>query len=165
MNDVLKREISHAYIPQDVQVAIDTILSYAYTINLENQVLRRRLEDAKRLLDDREIDKEIVATHMNTEASESIRIRKIANETLPATEKEKQMEASNIAELRETVKELLDAMYDMGIDEETVSIAAKSPNCHMHSAKLLSVIKKAKAALAKPPRNCDVGTPSEKEDI
>lgn len=57
--------------------------------------------------------------------------------------------------LRKTVKELLDAMYDMGIDEETVSIAAESPNCHMHSAELLSVIKKAKAALAAPPRNCD----------
>ena len=71
------------------------------------------------------------------------------------------MAASDIAELRETVKELLDAMYDMGIDEETVSIAAKSPNCHMHSAELLSVIKKAKAALAKPPRNCDVGSPQE----
>lgn len=86
MNDVLKREINHAYIPQDVQVAIDTILSYAYTVNLENQVLRRRLEDAKRLLDDSEIDKEIVATHMNTEASESTRLRKIVNETPPATE-------------------------------------------------------------------------------
>lgn len=81
MNDVLKREINHSYIPQDVQVAIDTILSYAYTINLENQVLRRRLEDAKRLLDDREIDKEVVATHTNTVASESTRIRKIVNET------------------------------------------------------------------------------------
>ena len=88
MNDVLKREINHAYIPQDVQSAIDTILSYAYTLNLENQVLRRRLEDAKQLLDDREIDREIVATNKNTEASESIRISKIANETLPATEQE-----------------------------------------------------------------------------
>lgn len=85
MNDILKREINHAYIPQDVQAAIDTILSYAYTITLENQVLRRRLEDARRLLDDREIDEEIVATHMNTEASESTRLRKIVNETLPAT--------------------------------------------------------------------------------
>lgn len=37
MNDILKREINHAYIPQDVQAAIDTILSYAYTITLENQ--------------------------------------------------------------------------------------------------------------------------------
>ena len=88
MNDILKREINHAYLPQDVQVAIDTILSYAYTINLENQVLRRRLEDAKRLLDDREIDEEIVATHMNTEASESTRICKIANETPPATKQD-----------------------------------------------------------------------------
>ena len=66
------------------------------------------------------------------------------------------MEANNAAALREVVKELLDAIYDMGIDEETVSIAAESPNCHMHSVELLSVIKKAKAAIAKPPRNCDV---------
>ena len=87
-NDVLKREINHSYIAQDVQVAIDTILAYAYTLTLENQVLRRRLEDAKRLLDDREIDREIVATHLNTEASASTRIRKIVNETPPATEKE-----------------------------------------------------------------------------
>lgn len=86
MNDVLKREINHSYIPQDVQAAIDTILSYAYTINLENQVLRRRLEDAHRILDDREIDNEIVATHKNTEALESTRIRKIVNETPYAAE-------------------------------------------------------------------------------
>lgn len=81
MNDVLKREINHAYIPQDVQAAIDIILSYAYNLTLENQVLRRRMEYVKLLLDDREIDKEIDATHMNTEASESARILKIINET------------------------------------------------------------------------------------
>ena len=81
MNDVIEREINHAHIPQDVQAAIDTILSYTYNLTLENNVLRRRLEDARRLLNDREIDKEIVATHKNTEASESTRIRKIANET------------------------------------------------------------------------------------
>lgn len=80
-NDMLKREVEHTYIPQDMQSAIDTISSYAYTLNLENQVLRRRLEEARRLLDDREIEKEIAATHMNTEASESARIRKIVNET------------------------------------------------------------------------------------
>ena len=86
MNDVLMREIKQSYIPQDVQVAIDTILSYAYTINLENQVLRRRLEDAHRILDDREIDEEIVATHKDIEASESTRIRKIVNETTYAAQ-------------------------------------------------------------------------------
>lgn len=94
MNDIIKREINHAYIPQDVQAAIDTILSYAYTITLENQVLRRRLEDAKRLLDDREIDKEIVATHMNTDASESSRIRDIVNEMTPATEQKGETDGS-----------------------------------------------------------------------
>ncbi len=81
MNDVIMREIKHTYVPQDVQVAIETILSYAYTLNLENQVLRRRLDEAHRFLDDSEIDKEIVATHKNTEASESARILKIINET------------------------------------------------------------------------------------
>ena len=85
MNDILKREINHAYIPQDVQVAIDTILSYAYEITLENQVLRRRLEYVKVFINEREIDKEIAATHRDTETSESTRIRKIVNETLPAT--------------------------------------------------------------------------------
>ena len=85
MNDVLKREINHAYIAQDVRAAIDTILSYAYALNLENQVLRRRLDETRRFLDDREICKEIVATHANTEASASTRIRKIVNE-MPAQE-------------------------------------------------------------------------------
>lgn len=77
---------------------------------------------------------------------------------------EKSSVVGDAVAMREVVKELLDAMYDMGIDEETVSIAAESPNCHMHSVELLSVIKKAKAALAKPPRNCDVGTPEEQEE-
>lgn len=86
MNDVLKREINHAYIPQDVQAAIDTILSYAYTITLENQVLRRRLEYVKVFINEREIDKEIAATHRDTERSESTRIREIINETPPSTE-------------------------------------------------------------------------------
>lgn len=64
-------------------------------------------------------------------------------------------------ELREALKELLDAMYDMGIDEETVSIAAESPNCHMHSKEHLDAIKKANAALAEPAKNCEVGTAEE----
>lgn len=94
MNDVLKREINHAHIPQDVQAAIDTILSYAYAITLENQVLRRRLEYVKVLINEREIDKEIAATHRDTEASESTRIRKIVNETLPATGQEGEIDGS-----------------------------------------------------------------------
>ena len=67
------------------------------------------------------------------------------------------------AKLREAVKELLDSMYGMGIDEETVAKATESPDCPMHIIELLSIIKKAKSALAAPPRNCDVGTAEEQE--
>ena len=81
-----------------------------------------------------------------------------------ADEKKKSAPVGDVAALRDAMKELLDAMYDMGIDEETVSIAAKSQNCHIHSVELLSVIKKANAALAKPPRNCDVGTAEEQAE-
>ena len=72
------------------------------------------------------------------------------------------METNN--KLREALKELLDAMYDMGIDEETVSMAAESPNCHMHSKDHLDVIKKAKAAIAEPIKNCEVGTVEEQAE-
>ena len=62
------------------------------------------------------------------------------------------MEAtSSIKKMREVIKALLDAMYDMGIDEETVAIAAESKNCHMHSSELLEVIRNAKRVLAEPP--------------
>ena len=57
--------------------------------------------------------------------------------------------------LCKALKELLDAMYDMGIDEETVAIAAESKNCCMNSSSLLEVIRNAKAAIAGPQRNCD----------
>jgi hypothetical protein len=50
--------------------------------------------------------------------------------------------------LREALVGLLDVMHDMGIDEDTVAIAAESRHCCMHSKKHLDAIKKAKAALA-----------------
>ena len=52
------------------------------------RVLRRGLEYVKVFINEREIDKEIAATHRDTETSESTRIRKIVNETLPATGQE-----------------------------------------------------------------------------
>ena len=67
----------------------------------------------------------------------------------------------NRMKMREIIKALLDAMYDMGIDEETVAIAAESKNCHMHSSELLEVIRNAKSVLAEPIRNCEVGTAEE----
>lgn len=63
--------------------------------------------------------------------------------------------------MREVVKALLDALYDMGIDEETVAISAELANCHMNSSKVLEIIRNAKAVLAEPVRNCDVGTAEE----
>ena len=59
------------------------------------------------------------------------------------------------AKLREVVRKLLDVLYDMGVDENTLAIAVESPNCHMKSEHALSVFKEARAALAAPPRNCD----------
>jgi len=79
MNDVLMREIKQSHIPQDVQVAIDTLLSWGYTVNLENQILRERLDEVRRLLNDREIEEAIVATHKGTVSSESARIRELVN--------------------------------------------------------------------------------------
>lgn len=67
----------------------------------------------------------------------------------------------NHMRMREVIKELLDAMYDMGIDENTVSIASESTNCHMNSSDILEAIRNARRALAEHPRNCDVGTAEE----
>lgn len=63
--------------------------------------------------------------------------------------------------LREAVKKLLDALYDMGIDENTLAIAVESPNCQMKSEHALSVLKEVRAALAEPVRNYEVGTAEE----
>jgi hypothetical protein len=70
-------------------------------------------------------------------------------------------ECGSVAKLREAVKKLLDALYDMGIDENTLAIAVESPNCHMKSEHALSVLKEVRDALAEPVRNCDVGTATE----
>lgn len=72
----------------------------------------------------------------------------------------------NQMKMREVIKALLDVLYDMGIDEETVAISAKLTNCHMNSSKILETIRNAKAALAEPPRNCDrfCGDPNKLKD-
>jgi len=64
-------------------------------------------------------------------------------------------------QMREALEKLLDVLYNMGVDENTLAIAIKSPNCHMNSEHTLSVLKEARAALDLPRRNCDVGTPDE----
>ena len=67
-------------------------------------------------------------------------------------------------QMREALEKLLDVLYNMGVDENTLSIAIKSPNCHMNSEHTLSVLKEARAALALPRRNCDVGTVLEQRE-
>ena len=67
----------------------------------------------------------------------------------------KSLVVDDAAELREALAGLLEVMHELGIDEDTVAIAAKSRHCHMRSDKHLAVIKKA-VALAAPLRNCDV---------
>lgn len=70
------------------------------------------------------------------------------------------MEGSQ-TKMREVIKALLDVLHDMGVDEETVAISAESANCHMNSSEVLETIRNAKAVLAAPPRNCEVGTVEE----
>lgn len=70
------------------------------------------------------------------------------------------------SKLREAVESLLDLLDDMGVTEEIILIADKN-RCHkesLHTDKALEVLRKAKDALAEPPRNCDVGTAEEQEE-
>lgn len=73
--EIIDREVFISYIPQDVQSAIDTILSWGYAINLENQILRQRLQEVQSFISDSEIDKAVEATHKNTEAATAERVR------------------------------------------------------------------------------------------
>ena len=73
----------------------------------------------------------------------------------------RELHAGDAAKLREAVGKLLGVLYNMGVDENTLTIAIASPNCHMNSEHTLSVLKDARAALAAPARNCDVGTAEE----
>jgi DNA invertase Pin-like site-specific DNA recombinase len=62
------------------------------------------------------------------------------------------------SKLREAVESLLDLLDDEAITEEILLIAREN-RCHresLHIDKKLEVLRKAKAALAAPPRNCDL---------
>lgn len=74
--------------------------------------------------------------------------------------KEKAMEG-NQQKMREAVVALLDAMESLGCDEDTDTLAAFVSGMEDSSAKCLAAFRKAKDALAAPPRNCDVGTAEE----
>ena len=77
--EIIEREAFHSYIPQDVQNAIDTILSFCYTVNLENKVLNRRIAEILRLVGANEINAEIKSTHCGTVKQESSRLTEIIN--------------------------------------------------------------------------------------
>lgn len=67
------------------------------------------------------------------------------------------------SKLREAVESLLDLLDDMAI-KEAILLIARENRCYresLHIDKKLEVLRKAKAALDLPLRNCDVGTPDE----
>jgi hypothetical protein len=73
---------------------------------------------------------------------------------------------SSNSKLRESVESLLDLLEDEGMNEEILLIAAEN-RCHresLHIDKKLEVLRKAKAALAEPLHNCDVGTVEEQTE-
>lgn len=67
------------------------------------------------------------------------------------------------SKLRDAIESLLDLLYDNGINEETVLIAHENQCLResLHTDKTLDVLRKAKAVLAEPLRNCEVGTAEE----
>ena len=69
MMEVIDREVAMSHIPQDVQNAISTILSWGYALELENQILRQRMKEVSRLSCDGDVDAVMNATHRNTEAA------------------------------------------------------------------------------------------------
>jgi hypothetical protein len=75
--EIIDREVCISYIPQDVQSAIDTILSWGYTVNLENQILRQRIKEIQTFISEIEIDKAVEATHKNATMATAERVRVI----------------------------------------------------------------------------------------
>ena len=69
--------------------------------------------------------------------------------------------AGDAAAFREAVEKLLDVLYDIGVDEETTKIATGIATMSEVSQKANNAIRQARAALAAPARNCDVGTAAE----
>lgn len=67
----------------------------------------------------------------------------------------------NQQKLREAVVSLLDALDSLGCDEATAAIAMRVPDMAESGEKCLDAIRKAKAALSAPARQCDVGTAEE----
>jgi hypothetical protein len=79
--EIIDREVSISYVPQDVQSAFDTILSWGYAVQLENQILRQRLEEVQSFISESEIDKAVEATHKNTKAAIAERVRVMITKT------------------------------------------------------------------------------------
>lgn len=75
--EIMQREVQRSYVPQDVQVALDTILSYCYHVNLENQILTKRLDDITKFASPEERENAIALAHKTTYDSESKRISAI----------------------------------------------------------------------------------------
>ena len=73
--EIIDREISISHVPQDVQSAIDVILSWGYSVHLENQILRQRIKEIQSFISESEIDKAVEATHKNTKAATAERVR------------------------------------------------------------------------------------------
>jgi hypothetical protein len=72
---IIDREVCISCIPQDVQSAIDTILSWGYAEHLENQILRQRLKEVQAFVSESEVDAAVEATHKNTKAATAERVR------------------------------------------------------------------------------------------
>ena len=56
-----QRNNAMKYIPQDLSVAIDTLIYNTFEANIKDLVLTRRLETSRRSLADKDIDREMMA--------------------------------------------------------------------------------------------------------
>ena len=81
--EIIDREVSISHVPQGVQSAIDTILSWGYTVQLENQILRQRIEEVRTFINEREIDEAMEATHKNTKAATAELVRVMITRSRP----------------------------------------------------------------------------------
>lgn len=79
--EIIDREVSISHVPQDVQSAIDTILSWGYAVQLENQILRHRLEEIRMSTSESEINEAIKTTHRNTKVATAERMRVMITRT------------------------------------------------------------------------------------
>lgn len=79
-------------------------------------------------------------------------MKRKAREALESHESEA---VGNAAAMREAVVALLDALDSLGCTEDTAAIAMMVPDIAESGEKCLGAIRKAKAALSAPPRNCD----------